>query len=132
VGVLPELAGRILQRSRTLAVRLAIAQIPKLDVRLHWLFWHLADRWGRTHRDGVVLPLRLSQGTLADLVCASRSSVNAALRTLAASGAIRLQDDRTWILTGDGPAESLPSAASLGFVGSGLGESTPASEAQPA
>jgi len=84
-------------------VRLAIAQLPNLESRLHLLMWHLADRWGRRELDGVVLPLRLSQGLLAELVAATRSSVNTALRRLTADGVLRQRDDRTWLLIVEPP-----------------------------
>lgn len=50
-GLLPELAGRAVQRSRSLSLRLAIAQLPSLQRRLELLLWHLADRWGQ-RREG--------------------------------------------------------------------------------
>ena len=75
-GVLSELATRAVQRSRSLALRMAIAQLPNLEQRLHLLLWHLADRWGRRERGTVVLPLRLTQGLLAELISAQRTSVN--------------------------------------------------------
>jgi hypothetical protein len=50
------LVGRALDRSRRLAVK-AIAQHPRLEVRLEVLLWHLAERLGRVHADGVHLTL---------------------------------------------------------------------------
>jgi CRP/FNR family cyclic AMP-dependent transcriptional regulator len=41
------LVARALTRSRNLAVTMATVHQPHVDVRLHMLFWHLADRWGR-------------------------------------------------------------------------------------
>ena len=38
----------LMLRSRHLAVNMAIVQQARIDTRLHMLFWHLADRWGRT------------------------------------------------------------------------------------
>ena len=49
----PALAGRALGRSRRVTAMMAIAQQPRLDVRLWMLFWELADRYGRVHSDGV-------------------------------------------------------------------------------
>ncbi len=96
--VLGALAGRAIDRSRHLAVRLAIAQLPSLEDRLQLLLWHLADRWGRREHDAVVLPLRLPQDLLADLVAANRTSVNAALGRLTASGTISPRAGGHWVL----------------------------------
>jgi CRP/FNR family transcriptional regulator, cyclic AMP receptor protein len=101
-GVLPELAARALNRSRALALRLAITQIPNLAKRLHLMLWHLADRWGRQEDGCVTLGLRLPQDLLADLLSAQRTSVNAALAELVGQGAIENRDG-TWALCGDPP-----------------------------
>jgi CRP/FNR family cyclic AMP-dependent transcriptional regulator len=105
-GVLPELAGRAIDRSRALALRLAISQIPNLADRLHLLLWHLADRWGRQENGCVRLGLRLSQDLLADLLSARRTSVNAALADLTRKGAVENRDG-VWALCGDPPGELL-------------------------
>ena len=105
-GVLPELAGRALNRSRALVLRLAIAQIPHLADRVHLMLWHLADRWGRRENGSVTVGLRLPQDLLAELVSARRSSVNAALKALARSGVIDTRDG-IWVLRGDPPGEVL-------------------------
>ncbi|HUB36455.1 MAG TPA: hypothetical protein VL972_06490, partial [Solirubrobacteraceae bacterium] len=64
------LVGRALERSRNLAVNMAIVHQARVDVRLHMLFWHLAARWGRVRSDCVSLPLRLTHNVLADLAAA--------------------------------------------------------------
>lgn len=105
-GVLPELAARAVQRSRTLALRLAIVQVPNLEQRLHLLLWHLADRWGRRERGAVVLSLRLTQGLLAELISAQRTSVNTALKRLVACGTLERRGTGRWALRGDPPNQS--------------------------
>ena len=110
-SVLRELVGRLVQRSNALALNLAIAQLPRIDARLHVLFWHLADRFGRVESDGVVVPLRLSHATLADLVFARRQSVTTALGQLARQGLLSRESPARWVLSGEPPAEALPSAA---------------------
>jgi CRP/FNR family transcriptional regulator, cyclic AMP receptor protein len=65
-----ELTGRALERSRRLATLMAIAQQPRLDQRIWLLFWELADRHGRVHRDGVHLDLRLTHEVISHLVAA--------------------------------------------------------------
>jgi hypothetical protein len=103
-GVLPELAGRAINRSRALVLRLAITQIPHLADRVHLMLWHLADRWGRRENGSVTVGLRLPQDLLAELVSAQRTSVNSALRGLARRGVIESRAG-VWVLCGDPPGE---------------------------
>jgi CRP/FNR family cyclic AMP-dependent transcriptional regulator len=100
------LVGRALDRSRNLAVNMAIVQQTRTVVRLHMLFWHLADRWGRVRSDGIAVPLRLTHAVLADLVAARRPTVTTAVAELARLGQVRLVDD-VWLLSGDPPGELL-------------------------
>lgn len=106
----PELTGRLvakaLERSRNLAAATAIAQHTRVEVRLHMLFWHLADRWGRVTPDGVIVPLRLTHAILADLVSARRPTVSTGLSVLARQGLIE-KVGREWLLHGDPPGELL-------------------------
>jgi CRP/FNR family cyclic AMP-dependent transcriptional regulator len=104
----PQLAARLfargVQRSRHLAVNMAIVHQARVDVRLHMLFWHLAGRWGRVRSDGVVVPLRLTHTVLSDLVAARRPTVTSALSDLARRGVVRVVDEG-WLLSGDPPGE---------------------------
>ncbi len=106
----PELTGRLvgraLERSRNLAVNMAIVHQPRVDVRLQMLFWQLAARWGRVRSDGVSIPLHLTHEVLADLVAARRPTVTSALSELADRSLVR-QLDRSWLLTGEPPGELL-------------------------
>jgi CRP/FNR family transcriptional regulator, cyclic AMP receptor protein len=106
----PELTGRLvgraLERSRKLAVNMAIVHQPRVEVRLHMLFWHLADRWGRVRRDGVVVPIRMTHSVLADLVAARRPTVSTSLAELAKRRLVWAEDDE-WLLAGDPPTELL-------------------------
>ena len=98
------LFSRVLRRSRMLAVNIAIVHHPRVDVRLHMLFWELADRWGTVHREGVRLPLRLTHAVVADLVAAQRQTVSKALGDLAARGSVTWKGN-AWVLGGSPPAE---------------------------
>jgi CRP/FNR family cyclic AMP-dependent transcriptional regulator len=104
----PELAralvARAMQRSKNMAVNMAIVHQARVDVRLHMLLWHLAARWGRVRSDGTVLRLRLTHAVLADLVAARRPTVTTALSELAKRGLVHT-DGETWVLSGDAPAE---------------------------
>jgi CRP/FNR family transcriptional regulator, cyclic AMP receptor protein len=102
--VISGLFSRVLRRSRMLAVNIAIVHHPRVDVRLHMLFWELADRWGTVRPDGVRLPLRLTHSVLADLVAAQRQTVSKALSELAARGSVTWNGD-AWLLMGSPPAE---------------------------
>ncbi len=64
---------------------------------------HLADRWGRREHGTVVLSLRLTQGLLAELVSARRTSVNTALKQLVAHGTLERRGTARWALRGDPP-----------------------------
>jgi CRP/FNR family transcriptional regulator, cyclic AMP receptor protein len=98
-----ELAGRALARSLRLVVAMAVAQQPRLDVRLWMLFWDLANRYGRVRSDGVHVELPLTHEILSHLAGARRPSVSAALTRLAADGRVTRQGQR-WILAGEPPS----------------------------
>ena len=106
----PPLIGRFvaraLQRSRNLAVNMAIVHQARVDVRLHMLFWHLAGRWGRVRSDCVVLPLRLTHNVLADLTAARRPTVTSALSDLARRDLVKHVHEG-WLLCGNPPGELL-------------------------
>lgn len=108
-GRWPEVVGalgrRAASRSHRLLLQLACSHLPRLDDRLLVLFWHLAERWGRVGTGGVLVPLRLTHRTLADLVGARRPSVTAALGDLSRRGLITRAGDG-WVLHGD-PSEPL-------------------------
>jgi CRP/FNR family cyclic AMP-dependent transcriptional regulator len=106
----PQLTGRLvaraLERSRNLAVNIAIIHQARVHVRLHMLFWHLADRWGRVRSEGVVLPLQLTHSVLADLVAARRPTVTTSLSELSRQGLVAPVNGG-WLLSGDPPGELL-------------------------
>lgn len=115
--VMSTLFGRALRRSRHIAVNMAIVQQPRIDLRLHMLFWELADRWGKVRQDGVHVPLYLTHSTLADLVAARRPTVTKALGELAERTTV-VWTGEDWLLPGEPPHElhavgqvSVPAAA---------------------
>ena len=113
-GVLGEIAGRALQRSRALALQLAITQIPQLERRLDLLLWHLADRWGRREAGVVVLPMRLPQDLLGELVGAQRRSVGPALDRLRSDRTLARRAEGGFVLLGDPPGDLLARARLVG------------------
>ena len=100
-----ELFNRGTRRAHHLAVALAIAHHQRVDDRLLLTLWHLAERGGRVHRDGVVVPLPLGHQRLADLVGAQRQSVTTAMGGLRRSGAVSRRDNGDWVLHGSPPEE---------------------------
>lgn len=107
--VLERLMLRLLRRSQTLALRLALGQIPNLSSRIHFTLWHLADRFGKVERGGVLLPLPLTHALLAELVSAQRPSVTRALKQLERRGLVAHEADG-WKLAGGAPSVSVPPA----------------------
>ena len=100
-----ELFNRGTRRAHHLAVALAIAHHQRVDDRLLLTLWHLAERWGRVHRDGVVVPLPLGHQRLADLVGAQRQSVTTAFGELKRAGAVSRRENGDWVLHGAPPEE---------------------------
>jgi CRP/FNR family cyclic AMP-dependent transcriptional regulator len=94
------LLGRSMQRSRTLAVNVAIVHYPQVRNRLLLMLWHLADRWGRVTPDGVRIPLRLRHHMIADLIAVRRPSASAGLQQLIREGLVQ-RDHAGLILRGD-------------------------------
>ena len=100
-----ELFNRGTRRAHHLAVALAIAHHQRVDDRLLLTMWHLAERWGRVHPDGIVLPLPLSHQRLADLVGAHRPTVTSALGDLTKAGSLSRRDGGEWVLRGAPPEQ---------------------------
>ncbi len=110
LGRFPELGGalieRLAQRTREIAVNLAIASHTRVEERLLLLLWLVAGRFGRIRPDGVLVPLRLTHSLLADLVAARRPTVTTALASLTDQGLVRHTRDG-WLLSGEAPVEVL-------------------------
>lgn len=102
--VISALFSRALQRARHISVNMAIVQQPRIDIRLHMLFWELADRFGIVRQDGVHVPITLTHATLSDLVAARRPTVTKALGELSERHAVLWTGD-DWLLPGNPPAE---------------------------
>jgi CRP/FNR family cyclic AMP-dependent transcriptional regulator len=100
-----ELFNRGTRRAHHLAIALAIAHHQRVDDRLLLTLWHLAERWGRVRRDGIVVPLPLSHQRLADLVGAHRPSVTTAMGDLVRRGALSRDDAGHWLLHGAPPEQ---------------------------
>jgi hypothetical protein len=97
---------RMIARSRRLAIERAIAGLNRVEHRVAFLLWHLAERWGRVGPDGVLVPVTLSHRMIGQIVSARRPTVSAAISRLRESGELIRRPDGTWLLTGEPP--SLP------------------------
>jgi CRP/FNR family cyclic AMP-dependent transcriptional regulator len=104
-AVITELMDRHISRSMWIALHLAVCHIVGLDKRLETMLWHLAERWGRVSREGVILPLRFSHEFLAKLVGVRRPSVTSAISRLRHEGVLERRSDGSWLLRGRPPAE---------------------------
>ena len=100
-----ELFNRGTRRAHHLAVALAIAHHQRVGDRLVLTLWHLAERWGRVHPDGIVVPLPLGHQRLADLVGAQRQSVTTAMGQLTRDGSVSRRDNGDWVVHGEPPDE---------------------------
>lgn len=98
------LMDRLVLRSRWLGFHLAICHLPKVEDRLMLTLWHLADRWGRVTRDGVVIPVPLNHRVLAAIVGARRPSVTTALGALQKREVLARTPQGGWLLHGEAPS----------------------------
>jgi hypothetical protein len=96
--VIGDLAGRLSRGSAAGCLRLSIVQQPRLSTRLEIMLWHLADRFGRVHLEGVLLPVPMCHGLLSWLVGASRPAVCRAVNELQRAGRVEPGPDGTWWL----------------------------------
>jgi CRP/FNR family cyclic AMP-dependent transcriptional regulator len=133
------LLDRAMQQTSRLATHQAICQLTGVDARLLVLFWHLAERWGRVTRDGLLLPLPLRHATLGHLVGAKRPTVTLGLQRLADRGLVEARRDGAWLLKGAPPGElhELPARrdeqdGSLARRGPGVGKQRPEVLGEPA
>ena len=99
-SIMSELMARAVRRVRTISLQYSVTQVQGVDVRLHLVLWHLADRWGRMTTDGVVLRLPLTHEMLGRLIGARRPSVTSALARLDREGLVRRADGGAWVLRG--------------------------------
>lgn len=102
-SVYVELVARALERSRRGVLALGLAREPNLEQRLLVLLWHLAGLTGRQTTDGTLIPVRLTQETLGELLCASRTRTSAAYGRLAKRRVLSRRADHSVMLLGGCP-----------------------------
>jgi CRP-like cAMP-binding protein len=111
----PAIGSRLIARAARQAARAAeqraISQLPRVELRIRALLWHLADRWGRVGPAGLVVPLELTHEALGHLVGARRPTVTLALSELSRQGAVTRRADGAWVLRADSnPSGARPTA----------------------
>jgi CRP-like cAMP-binding protein len=88
IGVLLDRAG---ERSRSLAVQVALRQEGRVDERVRFALWHLARRWGEV--DGTSVALRLgplSAQVLGRMAATTPAAAAQSLRRLRERGLVEL------------------------------------------
>jgi CRP/FNR family transcriptional regulator, cyclic AMP receptor protein len=107
----PALGSRLIARAARQAARAAeqraISQLPRVELRIRALLWHLAERWGRIGTSGVIVPIELTHTALGHLVGARRSTVTLALGELNRLGTVVRREDGAWVLRADSNPSSL-------------------------
>lgn len=93
---------RIGRRARWSALRLLISQIPGVEIRVLYLLWHLAERWGQTVDGRLRVPIPLTHEQIGEVIGAQRPSVSHAVGRLRAEGVRRLPAEG-WEIPGDTP-----------------------------
>lgn len=103
------LLARAAERAERLAVHQAIVQLPRVDLRVLALLWHLAERTGRVGPEGVILPLPLTHELVGRLIGARRPTVSLAVKQLVRRGHLARYADG-WQLSSSMPdlAAELP------------------------
>ncbi len=107
LGRWPELSAavssRLLRRARSLAYLMAAQHFLRVEDRLLATLWHLGGMWGRVTPRGVVVPFRLTQEMLADIIGAQRPTTTGAIRSLERQGRLARDEQRHYVLLGDPP-----------------------------
>jgi hypothetical protein len=107
LGRWPELSAavssRLLRRARSLAYLMAAQHFLRVEDRLLATLWHLAGMWGRVTPHGVVIPFRLTQEMLADIIGAQRPTTTGAIRSLEQRGRLARDEQRRYVLLGAPP-----------------------------
>jgi CRP/FNR family cyclic AMP-dependent transcriptional regulator len=107
LGAWPQVVTNLLRRQERradwLAHVLAISHLPRIELRVHVLFWLFADRWGRRRGNAVIVPIPLTHVSVARLIGAQRPTVTTAIRRLVQEGLVTSEGPGHWVLHGDPP-----------------------------
>lgn len=100
-SITSRLMGRVATRARTLAITQAISHLNRADMRLLFVFWLLAERWGVVTPEGIAIELPLTHEMLAMLVGVRRPSATVAISRLKDDGLLTRPERGRWLLTQD-------------------------------
>jgi CRP/FNR family transcriptional regulator, cyclic AMP receptor protein len=118
LGRWPELMGaiaaRLLRRTRSLAYVMAAQQFIRVEDRLLATLWHLASLWGKVTPQGTLVPFRLTQETLGNLIGAQRPTTTLAVGSLIRKGRLTRDGRRRYVLLGEPPSVPVPTRHALG------------------
>jgi hypothetical protein len=107
IGRWPELSsaigGRLLRRTRSLAVLMAAQHFVRVEDRLLATLWHLASIWGKVTPQGTVVPFRLTHEMLASIIGAHRPTTTISVRSLTRQGRLMRDESRRYVLLGEPP-----------------------------
>ncbi len=105
----PQVVANLLRRQERhadwLAHVLAISHLPRVELRVHVLFWLFADRWGRRRGGEVTVPIPLTHLSIARLIGARRPTVTTAIRRLVDDGVLMSEGPGHWVLGGEPPTQ---------------------------
>lgn len=109
----PTIAGALLVQAERQAERVAlqnvIGHLPRAEERIVGLLWHLADRWGKEHEGGMIVPLTLSHEAIGHLTGGRRSTISVALAGLAERELVVRLANGVWWIAADSLALLSPS-----------------------
>jgi CRP/FNR family cyclic AMP-dependent transcriptional regulator len=105
----PQVVSNLLRRQERradwLAHVLAISHLPRIELRVHVLFWLFADRWGRRRGNAVTVPIPLTHLNVARLIGAKRPTVTTAIGRLVDDGLVTPEGPGHWVLHGEPPTQ---------------------------
>lgn len=93
-----ELMRREIWRTRRMMLQACILSRSRVDERLEFMLWRLAEQFGRMTRDGLLVRLPFTHLQLAEMIAARRSTVSVAAGRLLAEDRIRRPGRNQWLL----------------------------------
>ena len=89
---------REIWRTRRMMLQACILSRSRVDERLELMLWRLAEQFGNTTRDGLLVRLPFTHLQLAEMIAARRSTVSVAAGRLVAQDRLRRPGRNLWLL----------------------------------
>jgi len=89
---------RLGQQTHRASMHLAMLHLPRVEDRITALFADLAERFGRTTADSILVDLPLTHDLIGGLVGSRRPTVSLALHKLSTDGTLEKHDRNRWTL----------------------------------